>query len=432
MKKILFCTVDSWNQNISASSTNTYATLFAGYPSEMMAGLYLREEYPENDMCCMYYQISERKIIRSLFHRFLKTGKILFPDAKPSQADLRDLETTNKLYSNNRKQRKYYKLFVRELIWKFGHWKTKELNDFLDIFCPDIVIFSMEGYIHFNRICRYIVKRTGARSIGYVWDDTFTYKQVPGNLGFKILRYFQRKSLKKTARICNDFWAITPKTKEEFDAFAHVDCKIVTKPLNEYHVDEIIPFKHEGPIKILYTGNLAIGRIDTLRCLSDALEIINANATKITVDVYTNTVLTEDDKKQFSKAVFFHKPVPSTQVVHLQKEADVLLFMEDIVGNNSKKARLSFSTKITDYFSAAKCILAIGPADIAPMDYLKKEDAAICINDKKLVANALNMLISNPFMINEYAQKALNCGLKNHSKEKIINVVKSSIDVSFF
>lgn len=431
MKRILFCSVDSWNPNIASSSTNTYATLFAGYPHDKLAGLYLREEYPENDSCGVYYQISERKIIRSLLNGSIKTGQILHSDSRPSVTDAKDLESTNNLYAKNRKKRKYYKLFIREIIWKFGHWKTKDLDEFLDLFKPDVVIFSLEGYIHFNRICRYVVNHTGAFAIGYVWDDTFTYKQVTGSSGFKLLRFFQRRSIRKTARMCNDFWAITPKTKEEFDAFAGVDCKIVTKPLNEVHREKIIPYIQNGPIKVLYTGNLAIGRMDTLKCLSDALDLINKEKVKIVVDVYTNAVLSDTDMFMFSKSIFFHKPVPVSQVVELQKQADVLLFIEDIVGNNSKKARLSFSTKITDYFSAAKCILAIGPEDIAPMVYLKKEDAALCVYEKAQIEHTLSILVNNPSKIDEYAEKALCCGQKNHRKDKILNVVKSSLNVNF-
>lgn len=427
MKNILFCTIDSWNQNIGASSTNTYATLFSDYPSENLAGLYLREEFPDNDRCCIYYQISEQKIIKSILNRSIKTGQILTSNSMPTNSDIDDLRKTYKLYSKNRNKRKYYKLFARELIWKFGRWKTDELDNFLECFKPDIIIFSMEGYIHFHRICRYIIKRTGAYPIGYVWDDTFTYKQVPGSVCFKMFRFFQRRSIRKSAKICKEFWAITPKTKKEFDNFAGVNCKIVTKPLNEYHANEISPFLNKRVIKLLYTGNLAIGRIDTLKCLSNAIDRINIVDKKIILDVYTNTLLTEDDKKFFSKYIIFHKPVPAWQVASLLNKADVLLFIEDIVGNNSMKARLSFSTKLTDYFSAAKCIFAIGPADIAPMEYLKTEDAALCVNNKSQIESSLKHLVDEPSLIDKYAQKALICGQRYHSKEKILEIVNSSI-----
>ena len=65
-------------------------------------------------------------------------------------------------------------LMLRDIIWKFGRWKTIELNDFLDDFKPDIILHSMEGYNHFNRIIEYAIKRTGARAVGYIWDDNFT------------------------------------------------------------------------------------------------------------------------------------------------------------------------------------------------------------------------------------------------------------------
>ena len=50
-RKILFCTVDSWNTHSVASSANTYINLFDDYPQELKAALFIREEYPDSDSC---------------------------------------------------------------------------------------------------------------------------------------------------------------------------------------------------------------------------------------------------------------------------------------------------------------------------------------------------------------------------------------------
>ena len=49
-----------------------------------------------------------------------------------------------------------------------------------------------------------------------------------------------------------------------------------------------------------------------------------------------------------------HAPVSQQDVLKLQKDADILLFVESM-SNRDLTARLSFSTKLTDYFSAGNC-----------------------------------------------------------------------------
>ena len=77
---------------------------------------------------------------------------------------------------------------------------------------------------------------------------------------------------------------------------------------------------------------------------------------KFFIEVYTNTRLDPEFLEKIDPAVCcIHPPIPQAEVLVKQKAADVLLFLEDIDGPHAKTARLSFSTKITDYLSAGKC-----------------------------------------------------------------------------
>ena len=174
-------------------------------------------------------------------------------------------------------------LLARELLWKLGNWKTKELDAFLDEFKPDIILHGMDGYIHMNRLVRYAQKRTGAKAIGYIWDDNFTYKQSK-KIGYKVYRYFQRKSLKKLAKQTETFFAITPKTKQEADEFFNIDCTLLSKPLNADPIAENYEMLNK-PLKMLYTGNLLIGRDKTLAKLSLVLKEINMGTHNVVLDV---------------------------------------------------------------------------------------------------------------------------------------------------
>lgn len=417
--RILVFTVSSWNSKVGS---NTWSSLLAKYSNENLANICIRDEYPDSDICSRYFVVSENRIIKSVFNRKVKTGHEI--DKKSVNIEnSKDLSEHNIRYQRMTRKRNYAFLLLRELIWKFGKWKTKELDEFLDSFKPDIILHSMEGYIHLNRIIEYSIKRTKAKAIGYIWDDNFTYMQS-SKIGYKIYRFFQRKSLKKLAKKTQGFFSISEKTKNEADVFFNIDSKILTKPL--YSIPTIGDDTVTVPIKFIYTGNLLYGRKESLFSFSEAIGQLSPET--VTLDVYTQTLLS-DSEIEFLKdnGCVVHKAISQKEVLKLQKEFDVLLFLEALDGPNAKTARLSFSTKITDYLSAGKAIFAIGNMDTAPIEYFLENKSAIVATDRNQIKEMLVILTDNPGLIKQYAISAKECGLKNHNPKKIQELFDSEI-----
>lgn len=419
--KILVITVPSWNSKVGA---NSWATLLKGHNPENVASIYIRDEVPDSQVCSRYFNISENKIIKSILNRKIKTGSEVRCGVYSDLLD-EDLQIHNERYVKMKKKRRYSMLLARELIWKVGRWHTPELDSFLDSFKPDIILHSMDGYIHLNRIIQYSIKRTNAAVVGYIWDDNFTYKQS-SDFGYKIYRLFQRRSLKKLKKLTDEFFAISTLTKKEADAFFNIDCHLLTKPLLSEPAAQKFSGRH--PLKMLYTGSLIIGRDRSLQRLSEALSKINKERCLVEVDVYTQTVLSDDILANIqNEYCHIHKPITQQEALKKQNEADILLFLEDIDGKDSKVARLSFSTKITDYLSTGKCIFAIGNTDTAPMQYFIENDAAVvCGNDDEILYNLENLC--NDFnVIDKYAKKAVLSAKKNHNAEHILKVFNEVI-----
>ena len=408
--RILILTVPSWNSKVGA---NSWATLLEKYDSKDIASIYIRDEIPDSSICSRYFCISESKILRSIIKRRTKTGEEITPFA---DTDNEALSEHNERYAKFSKKRRYSMLLARELAWKMGKWKTKELDDFLDSFKPDIILHSMDGYIHLNRIIEYAIKRTGAKAVGYIWDDNFTYKQH-SSLGYKLYRYFQRRSLKSLAKKTNEFFAISEKTKKEADEFFNINSIILTKPLSS---EPIVNYQEIAkPIKMLYTGNLYIGRDRSLARLVSAIKELGLE-NSFEINVYTNSQLSGEMKEAIECSFCkIHEPIPQTEVFKKQKEADVLLFLEDIDGKDSNVARLSLSTKTTDYLSSGRCIFALGNGDTAPIEYLNHNGAAIVACSDKEIEEGLKLINSNPNVLVEYANASSKLGISNHSKEKI-------------
>lgn len=419
--KVLVFTVDCWNEK----GANTMSSLFSWVKPENLANVYIRSDLPTYKGCNNYFQICESKVIKSIIRNGVKTGTVVSTDE--NHESNQELINEQNRYRKFKKHRPYSALLLRELLWKMGNWKTDELKDFLTGFKPDIIVYPYEGLIHFNRIVRFAVELTGAVAIGYFWDDNFTYKQLPYNIGYRIYRYFQRKDIRKSVALSSANFAITPKTKKEADELFGIDSIVLTKPITNTEKRDLACQKHT-PIKMLYTGNLGIGRLDTIKVISKALDELNQDEKRFELDVYTGTYISDKEKRNIGEGVIFHQPIPQNDVIELQKQADILLFVEDINGKSSKIARLSFSTKLTDYFAAGKCILAVAAKDIAPMEYLSDNDAALVASDYQTVVSQLQRITQNVELVDEYAERAYNLGQQNHKSEIIISKLKNTIE----
>jgi hypothetical protein len=414
---ILVTTISVWNQE---SGANTFAALFETFDPECLANVYISDSLPDSKVCSRYFCINEMAVVKSVVGRWIQTGQEVSADgAKDYHLDI----SPKKLV----KRRRVF-LWARELAWKMGNWKSKELMDFLDDFHPEVLVFPIESYPYFNRLNLFIISYCRPKKvIGYLWDDNFTFKQRPYDWVFKVERFFLRRQVRRLVCQCTDVLAISPKMKEECDREFGVDSVVLTKPITVQGT--FTEFKVGTPIRILYTGKLIIGRLQTVAEVAAAIREINKDGQqRVKLDVYTQTELEEAQRGliEIPGSCVLHAAVPQSEVLRLQKEADVLLFAESL-SDCDLTARLSFSTKLTDYFSAGKCVWGVGNADLGPIDYIRSENAGFVSSNVEEIKSVLNEMVSDSSRIIHKARQGYECGVRNHNKDKVINTLKTII-----
>ena len=106
-----------------------------------------------------------------------------------------------------------------------------------------------------------------------------------------------------------------------------------------------------------------------------------------------------------------------------------MLFVEALDGKE-KIARLSFSTKITDYYAAGKCIFAIGNADLAPMELFVRENSAIVATNNKEIAEGVKKLFDANTIL-AYADKAYSVGREKYSLQNFVDVFYSTLSKAY-
>jgi len=234
-----------------------------------------------------------------------------------------------------------------------------------------------------------------------------------------IHRFLLRRVVKKLAKNCTEMFTITKTEAEETDKCFGTKSIVLTKGI-DFEGKEYKEKPISSPIRMVYTGNLLIGRAVSLVEISKAMANINKDGERVTFDIYSATVPDEKTLSYLnSNGCHFRGRVPKSEVDGIQESADIVVFAESLERKHRMDARLSFSTKLTDYFKNGKCIFAIGDKAIAPIIYLRENDCAIIANEYSEIEERLRFLIENPKKIGEFSRKAYECGMKNHNAKDI-------------
>lgn len=423
LPRILIVLRTAWNDSYGTSST--LSNIFDSYNPDHLAHVYVDAQLPCTTRCRRFFQISESALIKKVFNWRLKSGRVV--RNKPlAESRVEEVNANQKILNFARQRRFSLMGSARELLWYLNGWKSKELKEFIHEFDPDIVWLDGSTNVFLNRLYNYVVDIAKKPVMFYFMDDNYTWKSMVGHNYLR--RYLLRQSvdrlIKKTSRVLT----ISPKMKMEFDELFHVNSTIITKSIDYSDLVFQESTLHK-PIRIVYLGQLIYGRMTTVLKLVEAIDKVNSGGVKIQLNIYTNTPISTKERSCLTGkgAVILHKPVPYAQIPSVISENDVLLFVESLESKYSRDARLSFSTKITDYLCGSKCILAVGPEDSAPIEYFREEDAALVATNDYGIDECLNKLLKDG-VVNSYAHKAFECGRRNHEKKMMEKRLMTVID----
>lgn len=411
--KVLVVSTNAWRED---SGITTLMDLFRGWDAECLAQVYTRSVLPSTKVCGRFFRVSEDSMIRSILRRGVDTG------TEVTCASEGDLGTGSEAVPEARRYRlghAFVLTIARELVWLLGVWRTPALNRFLEDFDPDVLFLPIYPTIYMGRIQHYVLKKTGARAVCYIADDNFTYRPC----GFDPLkiahRFFLRRTIRKVVGACDESFAIVPKLKQEFDLVFGVHSQLLTRGIDFPSVGLARREVH-SPIRLLYTGKLILDRWKSLALIVRALGHVNREQVRAVLEIYSTDTPTRSQRRVLESAgSHFRGGVPASAVQSLQADADILVFVEALSGRYRNAARLSFSTKLTDYMRSGGCILAVGPRDSGPIEYLRSEDAAVCASSEAEVSGELRGLLATPLRIIEYGQRALECGRRNHDEVSV-------------
>lgn len=417
--RVLFVTHAPWRNDTSIG--NSYSNIFAEMDDRIeFAQIYIRKGEPENSLVNRYFHIPENELLKSIITRNDVGHSVFYEDS----FNTKTTEFSN-TYNKIRSLRWDVFLLARDITTVLGKWKTSELDIFIDEFNPDIIFGAFSFMPIINELMLYVKNRSKAKLVLYPWDDWFNYHFSTKDPFYYIRVFIERHYMSKTVKACDFMYVITEQMKVEYNKLFGKECKVLTKGFSDENLPEIKKDVN-SPIEIVYAGNIGDNRWEILAEIAKSIDYVNKKYDEIiyNMTIYTMTPITTEIKEglQIKGASEIKGAVSSKVVQRLLSQADIAVHVEPTEKEKIENCRLSFSTKLVDYFFHGNCILAVG-GDNASMKYLKKNDAALVINNLAKITESLIYLYENQNKIIELRQKARKCGIKNHNIKKLQNMI---------
>ncbi len=408
--KIIIVSNSPWrNEN---SFGNSFSNIFEGIDNLEIANIYCKYGMPQNNCVSRYFQITEK----SLINGFLK-GKAKGKEVIPENTK-QETEDGEVAFNKIKKHKNIFMYWARGLVWKICKPVSKELVEFIDDFKPDLLFIPVYYSYYIHDINAFILKHCNIPALGYVSDDVYTLRQFSFSPFFWIDRILMRRKIARVFSWCKTVYVISDIQKREYSEIFGDKFEVLTKCADFSDENRPLAKIHILPYKILYAGNVSKGRYKIILSLAKTIEEVNKDGVKFSLDIYTNTALTEKQKNKLSAntATSLHPPVGYEEIKKIQEESDILLHAEAFDLRERLAVHQSFSTKIVDYLASNRCILAIGDKSCSSIDYFIQNKCGAVADSKDKIVDVLLDLYNYPEKMDNYQNAAWHSGKMHHQR----------------
>lgn len=400
------------SHNVFSKTSNMGKTLsayFENWQAEKLAQFYIHSEVPTIDMCKKYFRITDKEMLISIFSR--RCGRIFHEvDIEHGRTNSRtDNGLTARMYQKARKRTPLIYL-VRNLVWSLGKWNTKAFQKWVDDFNPDVVFFASGDYAFMYKIALKVAKRKQIPLIVSCMDDYFFYNKNSNRFLGKFVHKLFMRQVKKTMDYAFAIMSICDRMTRDYGA-------CFNKPCYTIHTGSDIsePINVPREKKISYLGNLGYSRHLQLVVIGRTLKNLHLKNAPSCVDVYS----AESDPEILKyltpeNGLCFHGRVNAEDVQKIIGESMAVIHTESFDEDIAKCVRYSVSTKIADSLASGTPMIAYGPENIASIEYLKENDAALVITREEDLKTSLQSFFENEEQRNKISSNAVKLARVNH------------------
>jgi len=401
--------------NDDNATSITLKNMFSGWPADKAAIIYTSLDKNIPKSIYSTFHVSELKFVQS------KTSN---PDGllrvlRSSKSEVKGISGAAADKSAKASILNYLHTLASSYKALLPYKYDEALDQFISEFKPD-VIYSPLGSIAITDIAYKISVKYNLPVVPHFMDD-WPHTIYEGDSLLLIPRLKKKRLLNRIFKRTKVGIVISEKMAKEYgseyhkDFFALMNCIDIKEPdKRDLHEKKNIVFS--------YFGGLHLLRWQTLLLFFKSVKNSHAYASQnLEFRIYTSDADRNKYECQFEQVteVVFRDRVSQGALIDEMRNSDYLVHVEAFDEKIKKYTRLSISTKIPEYLVAQRPIIAIGPADIASIEYLRDNYCANVITD--LNSPRLSIIIENSASAENnkpLLAKGWEAFLKNHEKEK--------------
>lgn len=413
----------AWDDKNSFGNTVSNFLCGDAWRNDHFCNFYARKQMPDNRIIASYYNLSAIDIVKGILRghiegRTFNTENIDLEQATLDSAHDKERKNIDKLHQNKNE----FIYYGHEQVWRSRLWLNRYFKNFIAENAPDILFaFATSPYILWPLI-QYLKKHTACKVVLLVADDVYG--------SYDHCAFYRRGYLKQELKNCifaaDKLYGISDEMSELYQkrfgkpvTTLYKGCDLSAEP--KQYLNQ--------PLRFVYAGNLLWGRDDTLAQVAEALEKLNRDGQKAILEIYTGTTITEQLRQKLEKggSSRIMGSRPYEEIKRILHEADVVLHVESFEEKQKDTVRYSFSTKIIDCLQSGAQVLGIGPAGIASMEYLKKVDGAVVVDQQNPIEDAVEELIRQGKML-ENAKQTRQYAMQKHELNSIQEKLRSEFE----
>lgn len=362
----------------------TLVSIFKGLPENNIYQIYLNADIPDYDGGCHYLQLNEKQILDSIFQR----KNLCCKEVDPVPEKVCSATISIGSFGIHTKR------LLREFAWKTPLWKTK-LKNWLENKQFDVVFFMAGDGLFAYDIYRFVMENISAKGCLFFTDD-YILGRVSKSPAAWARQCLLKKKIKKTLPVVKDLYVISDEMKVAYDNLFGTGSYVIRNFSIEKKetAEKEQSFCRSDCLTMVYAGGLHYSRWKVLSEIARILKDLNRSSeTKCFLKIYSTQNLSKEitDSLVVEGASEFCGSAPASQIADIYARADILLHVESFEKKAVASTKYSFSTKISEYLSANKCVLGVGPAEVASMRYLADFACVIC--DSAMLSLVLSKLI---------------------------------------
>jgi hypothetical protein len=373
--KILSIAYNPYNNN--NNNSKTMRSFFDGIPSKELSMFYM-ESYSEvdYDFCDAYYRVTDQDVLRSILNLSFRTR-----NTHPKVKYQRVVES--KVIESTRKNKTPFSRIIRELLWKFNTWNTKDLNDWIAEQKPDIIFTLFGNNLFVHDIVVKVSRKHNIPFVAYYTDD-YVLNCFNNSLFGRLHWLMSKKTYKKSMILAEKCYVIGEKMKEDYTKafsreFGILGNSINFENFNDFNIRQIDLGKK---IVISFIGGLHLNRWRTICELGELMKEVNIEKSwNIEINVYALKLDEEIEYKLEQCGVNYKGALTPQGVIDTMRKSDILLHIESFDKINRTFVKYSVSTKISEYFASKRLVLAFGPHEVASIALIKDNNLGCVLTD---------------------------------------------------